>query len=626
MKKKLKSMKGFAMAELLAVSMVVLLIFSILFSNYLPLVAEYENRLNYNNTSAQFAAYYARKIYIELLINDREFSIISNNINSNGFYTAYSTKDDHFYICNNDVPKLGNGMYDIFGTRSANYASSRCQSIFGEYGIEEMILTKYKLTDVKSKYKKNNGTLYNYIQYLPEYKNTVYQGDNELYRIIIKTKDGYATTPIVADYYTPGSCFDTERNSSGLTVTKYHQNKDDCSSNVVFASNRIKSNNNQTGVITEIGDGAFKGTEITGVDFKKSSVTTIGEKAFENVGTFDGELALGGIESVGANAFNGTSVYYLTLGDNTVPEAEAFAGMKKLQTVKNVNSNIFKVSRLFKSSGSDSESNYGIKFYDNVKNPIIIGDGTFSNAILGSDAKTLKFLNNITEVGSSAFENAKFGYPNKIKFSSLTKVGKASFKNSYVTPSFDKVSVIEDNAFECANSFCISSISASLSSVTTIGKEAFKNRPISTLVLGNSINKISDSAFEGSNISSNLTIPSNITTIGNKAFSGNSFGTITLNSGLTTIGEEAFLNNSFKTIIIPSTVTSIGDSAFKGCSDIEIVTVNSSVYSSDKNKWCSLFGYTSGCEVESQDTSTWYLKAGDRNIAILYKGGATSEQ
>lgn len=626
MKKKLKSMKGFAMAELLAVSMVVLLIFSILFSNYLPLVAEYENRLNYNNTSAQFAAYYARKIYIELLINDREFSIISNNINSNGFYTTYSTKDDHFYICNNDVPKLGNGMYDIFGTRSANYASSRCQSIFGEYGIEEMILTKYKLTDVKSKYKQNNGTLYNYIQYLPEYKNTVYQGDNELYRIIIKTKDGYATTPIVADYYTPGSCFDTERNSSGLTVTKYHQNKDDCSSNVVFASNRIKSNNNQTGVITEIGDGAFKGTEITGVDFKKSSVTTIGEKAFENVGTFDGELALGGIESVGANAFNGTSVYYLTLGDNTVPEAEAFAGMNELQTVKNVNSNIFKVSRLFKSSGSDSESNYGIKFYDNVKNPIIIGDGTFSNAILGSDAQTLKFLNNITEVGASAFENAKFGSPNKIKFSSLTKVGKESFKNSYVTPSFDKVSVIEDNAFECANSLCISSISASLSSVTTIGKEAFKNRPISTLVLGNSINKISDSAFEGSNISSNLTIPSNITTIGNKAFSGNSFGTITLNSGLTTIGEEAFLNNSFKTIIIPSTVTSIGDSAFKGCSDIEIVTVNSSVYSSDKNKWCSLFGYTSGCEVESQDTSTWYLKAGDRNIAILYKGGATSEQ
>ena len=47
MKKRLKCSKGFAMAELLAVCLIVLVLFSVLFSNYLPLVAQYENRINY---------------------------------------------------------------------------------------------------------------------------------------------------------------------------------------------------------------------------------------------------------------------------------------------------------------------------------------------------------------------------------------------------------------------------------------------------------------------------------------------------------------------------------------------------------------------------------------------------
>lgn len=617
MKKMFKNIKGFAMAELLAVSMVVLLIFSILFSNYLPLVAEYENRLDYNDVSSQFAAYYARKIYIEL-INDDSFDGISDNIDRNGFYTAYRTKGEkNDQVCN-DVVNVGGYVFNATTDRNV---ISRCKIVFSNLDIEEMILTKYKLTDVKKKYQQNSGTLYNYIKYLPEYKNTIYTGENDLYRIIIKTSSGYATTPIVADYYTPGSCFDTKTNSSGLTVTKYHQNKDDCSSNVVFASNRIKSNNKQTGVITEIGENAFKDTKVTGVDFKKSSVTTIGNNAFRNVDTLSGKLDLVGIKSVGSNAFYGTSVYWMMLNDVKTPKEEAFAGMKKLQIVENVKSSIFEVSGLFKNSGSDDPSNRGIEFSGNFTSPIIIGDSTFSNAILGKDNETVNFLNNITKVGNNAFEDAEFADPNIIKFKPLKNVGNASFRNSYFNPSFNNVTVIGDNAFECNSSKCTSPIEVSLNSVTSIGKEAFKNRPISKLTLGNSINAISDSAFDGSGISSNLTIPSNIDKIGNKAFSGNSFGTITLNSGLTTIGSEAFLNNSFNAITIPSTVTSIGNSAFKGCSNIGNVTVNSSVYSSDKNKWCSLFGYTSGCEVKSQDTSTWYLNAGSKNIAIIYGGG-----
>ena len=67
MLKKLKSVKAFAMAELLAVCVAMLAIFSILFSNYLPLVAEYENRISYNDVTSEYAAHYFRKMYISAL-------------------------------------------------------------------------------------------------------------------------------------------------------------------------------------------------------------------------------------------------------------------------------------------------------------------------------------------------------------------------------------------------------------------------------------------------------------------------------------------------------------------------------------------------------------------------------
>ena len=93
MKKKLKSMKGFAMAELLAVSLVILVLFSVLFSNYLPLVAEYENRIMYNDVSAQYAAYYVRQI-VKDAINEENFSFEIEEINNNGYVSLFNEEDN----------------------------------------------------------------------------------------------------------------------------------------------------------------------------------------------------------------------------------------------------------------------------------------------------------------------------------------------------------------------------------------------------------------------------------------------------------------------------------------------------------------------------------------------------
>lgn len=620
MKKKLKSMKGFAMAELLAVSMVVLLIFSILFSNYLPLVAEYENRLNYNNTSAQFAAYYARKIYNGVKENGDKFKPIDTMINSNKYYVAYNSKKSS--ICNSDVTQLkSENKNEIFGVNYDKDVITRCQSIFNEYGVEEIILTKYRLTDVKNGYTQNDGTLYNYIKYLPEYKNTVYQDNNELYRIIIKTKDGYATTPIVADYYTPGSCFTTKKGDDGsLTVTGYKQDNGDCGASVVFTSKKIQTDAG-FGVITAIANGAFKDKKITSISLENGKVKTIGDEAFKN-SKLSGELVLSNVTTIGKEAFAGTFVSNISTTAISVG-ISAFSNIKTLTDFESTNS-VYNVDNLFEGSGDEN----GIKFRGaNISN---VGNSTFKNTKLSSVDSS-----NIIKIGNNAFENAKFVGGIQLNLSSVTSIGNSAFKNvdlNGITLG-SKLASIGNSAFEISDTN-INTTLTSLSipsSVTSMGDSVFKNRKITSLTFGSfsSLTNISDSAFSGCNITSGIDIPSSVISIGNSAFSNNSLNSIKLGSKLNSIGQSAFENNdSLVNVNIPSTVNSIGSSAFKDCGQISSVKVQSNLFKDSEKTWCDVFGYNSGCEVksESTDTSTWYLNAGDRSISILYKGGTTNEQ
>ena len=188
MLKKLKSVKAFAMAELLAVCVAMLAIFSILFSNYLPLVAEYENRISYNDVTSEYAAHYFRKMYISALsdssLGEARKNTIDSGIGNKGYYIVYS--DSKNQVCNQVLQS----------------DKALCNSLLKEYGVESIIITNYQLEDVK-KYISDNDTASNdiselkeYIKYLPNYQR--YEG-RELYRLIVKTKYGYATTGIFSE-------------------------------------------------------------------------------------------------------------------------------------------------------------------------------------------------------------------------------------------------------------------------------------------------------------------------------------------------------------------------------------------------------------------------------------------
>ncbi len=101
-------------------------------------------------------------------------------------------------------------------------------------------------------------------------------------------------------------------------------------------------------------------------------------------------------------------------------------------------------------------------------------------------------------------------------------------------------------------------------SVEIIEDDAFYGSKIETLVVPNSVTTIGASAFIG-NLISNLTIGNSVTSIGNSAFRNNSLTTVTIPNSVTTIGDNAFDENNLSgTISLSSNVTSVGNRAFCG--------------------------------------------------------------
>ena len=160
MKKRITNTKAFAMAELLVVSVIILILFSVLFSNYLPLVAQYENRINYNDVTAEYASFYVRKIYKDAMDDIDIKNQIDEKI-KNGYYTVYSST---YNI--KDFSFLNNYRF--------------LEDIISEYSIDEIVITTNDLSSIKEKYERNKP-LYNYINYLPK---TANNDDMERYRII----------------------------------------------------------------------------------------------------------------------------------------------------------------------------------------------------------------------------------------------------------------------------------------------------------------------------------------------------------------------------------------------------------------------------------------------------------
>ena len=90
----------------------------------------------------------------------------------------------------------------------------------------------------------------------------------------------------------------------------------------------------------------------------------------------------------------------------------------------------------------------------------------------------------------------------------------------------------------------------------------------------------------------NLVIPSDVTSIGSNAFRGcTSLASVTIPKGVTEIGQEAFEDcTSLASVTISEGVTGIGQGAFEGCTSLKSVTIPASV---TKISYSVFYGCTS---------------------------------
>lgn len=386
-----------------------------------------------------------------------------------------------------------------------------------------------------------------------------------------------------------------------------------------------KSGNNKT--VTTVSNNAFENATITkGIDI---SGATIGSNAFLNA-TISGvaKINLHDVASVGANAFENTEINELEItwyvpaayttktanmgnyvfkgatinGKITIADS-AKAGSTK--TTTSIGSDLFQnavgaVPEIIINSSATTLGNYA--FRNSVIGNITIGDGvvTINTTVFGAaTVTTLTYYTSVTSTNSAAFTNAILGTVTFKKSAAPRPDDAAEYAGEYAVP---------NNALRGAKQ--ITSVVVE-EGITVLGSYAFYGQNITTglltigsITLPDSLKTIGASVVINATLPA-ITIPANVTSIGNDAFNNynlwNTAGLYTVNfaagqrnediftkitladgSKLQTIGNNAFRDAHIIKMNLPNTLVSIGNYAFYR-SPVSGTTKLANIFGSDEH-------------------------------------------
>lgn len=177
--------QGFVMVETIIVAVFVIGICTFLFTNFLPLIADYERVSDYDNVDTKYKAHEIRKMLLREFDKDANLtSIFSSHISGNSGYYRYQNYNE---TVGDDVVTK-NRLCSLL--TSPNY----CNKLFSEdyLNVKEVIVTPFKLGSFKNVVKDNKDfdrSLREYVDYLPDYGKYSSRYDS-YYRIIVAFNDG----------------------------------------------------------------------------------------------------------------------------------------------------------------------------------------------------------------------------------------------------------------------------------------------------------------------------------------------------------------------------------------------------------------------------------------------------
>ena len=318
--------------------------------------------------------------------------------------------------------------------------------------------------------------------------------------------------------------------------------------------------------VTSIGDSAFEYcSSLTSITIP-NSVTSIGSAAFYGCKGLTSITIPDSVTSIGSSAFSGCEgLTSITIPDSvTSIGGYAFYGCKGLTSITIPDSVTSIGYSAFYGCGSltsvyisDIASWCGIAFDSSDSNPLGRGANLYLNGKLVTD---LVIPNSVTNIGDYVFYGCR----------SLTSI---------TIP--DSVTSIGDDAFHGCSSLTSITISDGITCIdsgTFSDTEMYKNASNwenSVLYIGNYLIDAKDT------VSGEYTIKIGTSAIAGGAFYGcGSLTSVTIPDSVTSIGYSAFKScSSLTSMTIPDSVTSIGSSAFSDCSSLTSITIPNSVTS-----------------------------------------------
>ena len=299
--------------------------------------------------------------------------------------------------------------------------------------------------------------------------------------------------------------------------------------------------------VTSIGDWAFSGCMSLISITIPSSITSISDYAFDSCISLTSVTIPSSVTSIGNQVFH----YCGSLTSITIPSSVTSIGRSSFSFCDSL-TNITVDSRNPAYASID-----GVLFDKSIRAIIAYPAGKI--------ARTYTIPSSVTSIGNDAFAGCR-------SLASIT------------IPS--SVTSIGDYAF----SYCDSLTSITIpSSVTSIGSHAFARcSSLTSITIPSSVTSIVDYAFSYCSNLSNITVDnrnSAYASIDGVLFdksirtiiaypAGKTARTYTIPSSVTSIGDRAFEFSNLTSLTIPSSVTSIGFRAFNGCSSLTSVTLS----------------------------------------------------
>lgn len=187
--------KGFALAETLIVTVFVATIFTMLYTNFIPMFGEYERRETYDDVDSIYRTYVLKRMFENSDFRGTiDYDTHLNTLNANNDVNFINLYNVNYTIKNSELEdknqEIENGCSNL---TSANLESSTmgnyCKNMLSELKVVNIYLTTYSLEKLKKQIKEGkintsqiDKNTQDYIDSLPYYTKNSSQCE---YRIIV---------------------------------------------------------------------------------------------------------------------------------------------------------------------------------------------------------------------------------------------------------------------------------------------------------------------------------------------------------------------------------------------------------------------------------------------------------